>query len=159
MKCPFCDDIRSKVLDSRMTEDGACIRRRRQCLACNRRFTTYERFEESPFMVVKKDGRREKFDRQKILVGIMKACEKRPVSTEKMEEITAEVEKEVKNRGDGEIPSCVIGEIVMENLKKLDGIAYVRFASVYKEFKDVGKFAEELRYLEQRQSGEMVKKE
>lgn len=148
MKCPHCYHFESKVLDSRITEEGASIRRRRMCLKCERRFTTYERVDETPLMVVKKDKRREPFDRQKVLAGILKACEKRPVSLHQAESVADEIEKELRNRGNNEVPAKMIGSILMEHLKRLDPVAYVRFASVYKEFKDVGKFLEELKILE-----------
>jgi transcriptional repressor NrdR len=132
-----------------MTEEGACIRRRRECIGCSRRFTTYERFEEISLMVVKKDKRRERFEKRKILDGIITACRKRPIGMDQMEQMVNEIEREIKNRGESEIPSTEIGQMVMDRLQNLDGVAYVRYASVYKEFKDIAKFADELRLLEQ----------
>jgi len=147
MRCPFCFHSESKVLDSRATEEGASIRRRRECTKCRRRFTTYERLDEVPFMVVKKDGRREPFSRNKILNGVLRACEKRPISLDAIEAMIDEIEREVRNKTDREISSEQIGEIVMERLKKLDEIAYVRFASVYRQFKDINSFMNELQQL------------
>lgn len=134
MRCPFCENLEDKVVDSRELREGREIRRRRECLACGRRFTTYEKIEEIPYMVVKKDGRREPFSREKVLNGLMRACEKRPVSTKELEAIVNEVERRVQESPDREFPTVKIGEIIMENLKKLDKVAYVRFASVYLEF-------------------------
>lgn len=148
MKCPFCTRPDSKVLDSRETEEGSCIRRRRVCQTCDRRFTTYERIDETPLMVVKKDKRREPFDLQKVMTGIFKACEKRPVSLHTAEEIARTVERELRQRPDAEVPARLIGEQVMEQLLKVDPVAYIRYASVYKEFKDVRRFVEELKRLE-----------
>lgn len=136
------------MIDSRLTEDGHSIRRRRECEACGRRFTTYERFEETMLMVVKKDRRREKFDRSKILNGFLRACQKRPVSYEQIERSVNKIEQSLRHRGDSEVPGQEIGELVMKTLRDLDEVAYVRFASVYKEFKDVSSFAEELKVLE-----------
>ncbi|MDD2497163.1 MAG: transcriptional regulator NrdR [Desulfitobacteriaceae bacterium] len=150
MRCPFCDFADSKVLDSRPLDEGRSIRRRRECLKCQRRFTTYEKVEESPMFVVKKDGRREVFDRSKLLNGITKACEKRPIPLEKMEGLVRETEKDLANFFEGEIPSDRIGEIVMEQLKELDEVAYVRFASVYRQFKDIEKFLEEIKQLQKK---------
>ena len=147
MKCPNCGCTESKVLDSRSTEEGLAIRRRRECLECQKRFTTYERVEEIPLMVVKKDGSRQVFDRSKILNGIVRACEKRPVSLLQMENTTSEIETELMNLGQSEITSDQIGNVVMEKLKDLDEVAYVRFASVYRQFKDVGTFMAELKHL------------
>jgi transcriptional repressor NrdR len=144
MKCNYCGHKEDKVVDSRATAEGAAIRRRRECLKCGKRFTTYEYIEEISLMVVKKDGRREPFDRKKILAGIIKACEKRPVSLEKMEEIVTQVEHSIQKKSDREISTTRIGELVMERLKKLDDVAYVRFASVYRQFKDLGQFMSEL---------------
>jgi transcriptional repressor NrdR len=144
MKCSYCGYKEDKVVDSRSTSEGSAIRRRRECLKCGRRFTTYEYIEEVSLMVIKKDGRREPFDRKKILAGVMKACEKRPVSLEKMEEIVKWVERAVQRKSDREVLSRRIGELVMERLKTLDDVAYVRFASVYRQFRDVGQFMEEL---------------
>ncbi|OYT41467.1 transcriptional regulator NrdR [Candidatus Pacearchaeota archaeon ex4484_26] len=145
MLCPYCKYKESKVIDSRETE-GA-IRRRRECLQCGKRFTTYERVEKTDLVVIKKDGRREAFNPEKLKRGILKACEKRPISTEKIDKLCEELETKLKKRAKIEIPSALIGEMVMKKLKKVDEIAYVRFASVYKEFKDVGEFKKELRDL------------
>ena len=147
MKCPFCDENEDKVVDSRTAREGEVIRRRRECLACKRRYTTYERVEESLPMVVKKDGRREPFDRAKILGGVKKACEKRPISTATIEAVTDRVEKRIQEMGETEIASTAIGEEVMRELHQLDQIAYVRFASVYREFKDIDQFMDELKVL------------
>jgi transcriptional repressor NrdR len=147
MKCPFCGHSEDHVVDSREAKVGDTIRRRRQCEKCRRRFTTYERIDEIPYMIVKKDGRREKFERQKILAGLLKACEKRPVPTAKLEEIVDEAEAEVAESPDRERPSTAVGELVMNRLKRLDKVAYVRFASVYLDFKDVREFMEELKDL------------
>ncbi|HNQ18972.1 MAG: transcriptional regulator NrdR [Smithellaceae bacterium] len=147
MKCPFCGNAENKVIDSRISKDGKAIRRRRECLACEKRFTTYEYVEDILPMVVKKDGRREAFDRIKIRNGVMKACEKRPISMEEMEKIVDAVEQTCQEYQGEEIPSNVIGEKVMQELKALDGVAYVRFASVYRQFRDVGEFMTELKDL------------
>ena len=147
MKCPFCDTLEDKVVDSRMAREGGVIRRRRECLSCKRRYTTYERVEESLPMVVKKDGRREPFDRTKILSGLKKACEKRPISTSTIEALTERIEKRIQEMGDTEIQSRTIGEEVMKELHQLDQVAYVRFASVYREFKDIDQFMDELKAL------------
>lgn len=147
MKCPFCDGIEDKVVDSRMAKEGEVIRRRRECLACKRRYTTYERVEDCLPVVVKKDGRREPFDRLKILSGIKKACEKRPISTATIEAVTDQVEKHLQELGETEIQSRIIGEEVMRQLHQLDQVAYVRFASVYREFKDIDQFMDELKAL------------
>lgn len=147
MKCPFCDTLEDKVVDSRMAREGGVIRRRRECLSCKRRYTTYERVEESLPMVVKKDGRREPFDRTKILSGLKKACEKRPISTATTEALTERIEKRIQEMGDTEIQSRTIGEEVMKELHQLDQVAYVRFASVYREFKDIDQFMDELKAL------------
>ncbi len=147
MKCPYCGFEDSRVLDSRPTEEGGAIRRRRECTACLRRFTTYERVEEIPLVVIKKDGRREPFDRNKILTGLVKACEKRPVALERLDRLVSDVEREIRNSLRGEVESREIGEMIMNRLKDVDEIAYVRFASVYRQFKDVGKFLEELESL------------
>jgi transcriptional repressor NrdR len=145
MKCPFCSHKEDKVVDSRATAEESAVRRRRECLKCGKRFTTYEYVEEVSLMVIKKDGRREPFDRKKILAGIIRACEKRPVSMEKMEEIITQVERAIQKKSDREVEATRIGELVMEKLKGLDDVAYVRFASVYRQFKDVGQFMEELK--------------
>ena len=147
MKCPFCDELEDKVVDSRMAREGEVIRRRRECLSCKRRYTTYERVEESLPMVVKKDGRREPFDRMKILAGLKKACEKRPISIATIEAVTDRIEKRIQELGDTEIQSRTIGEEVMKELHQLDQVAYVRFASVYREFKDIDQFMDELKAL------------
>jgi transcriptional repressor NrdR len=147
VKCPFCDEIEDKVVDSRMAKEGEVIRRRRECLACKRRYTTYERIEESLPMVVKKDGRREPFDRNKILSGIKKACEKRPISIATIEAVTDKIEKAIQEMGETEVQSRSIGEEVMKALHELDQVAYVRFASVYREFKDIDQFMDELKSL------------
>ena len=145
MRCSHCGYKEDKVVDSRATQQGSAIRRRRECLKCGKRFTTYEYIEEVSLMAIKKDGRREPFDRKKILSGVMKACEKRPISMEKMEEIVIQVERAIQKKSDREVSSTRIGELVMEKLKVLDDVAYVRFASVYRQFKDVGQFMEELK--------------
>ena len=147
MKCPFCEFPDSKVIDSRAAEEGNSIRRRRECLQCTKRFTTYEMIEDLPLRVIKKDGRRMAFDRSKILNGLMKACEKRPISLKTLEETTDKIEKELRNSMEREIPSRVIGEVLMKYLKELDHVAYVRFASVYREFTDINNFMQELEYL------------
>ncbi len=147
MKCPFCGHLEDKVVDSRSSKEGDAIRRRRECLKCEARFTTYERVEEVLPLVIKKDGRREPFDRQKILQGLLKACEKRPVGIVALEDAVSKIEKKLQEGGEKEIPSSVIGEEVMHALHKLDQVAYVRFASVYREFKDINEFMEELREL------------
>ena len=145
MTCPFCAHREDRVIDSRESKEGDLIRRRRQCLGCERRFTTYERTDEIPYMVVKKDGRREKFDRQKVLNGLLKACEKRPVGMAKLAEVVNSVESLLFENPDRELSTTAIGEILMEKLKAIDKIAYVRFASVYRDFQDVEAFLEELR--------------
>ena len=147
MKCPFCNHIEDKVVDSRESREGDAIRRRRQCLGCDRRFTTYERIDEVPYMVIKKDGRREKFDRQKVLAGLLKACEKRPVSMGRLAELVDQVEAKVTDSTDREISTIEIGEMLMETLRDLDKIAYVRFASVYRDFQDEQAFFNELKNL------------
>jgi transcriptional repressor NrdR len=147
MICPFCGFREDRVIDSRESREGDVIRRRRQCLSCERRFTTYERTDEIPYMVVKKDGRREKFDRQKVLAGLLKACEKRPVSMARLAELVDEVEAKLVDSADRELPTTQIGEILMGRLANLDKIAYVRFASVYRDFQDVETFFNELRNL------------
>ncbi|WP_293728609.1 transcriptional regulator NrdR [uncultured Phascolarctobacterium sp.] len=144
MKCPFCSYRDSRVVDSRAVEDGGSIRRRRECPQCGRRFTTYEKYEETPLVVSKKDGRRELFDSKKLLAGLLKAFEKRPVPYEKVQEIADSVERELRMSGDSEIESAKIGELVMQHLEETDQIAYVRFASVYRQFADVKNFMQEL---------------
>ena len=147
MKCPFCNHLHDKVVDSRETREGDTIRRRRECLGCERRFTTYERIDEVPYMVIKKDGRREKFDRQKVLGGLLKACEKRPVGMAKLADLVNLVESKVSDSPDREISTIDIGEFLMESLRELDKIAYVRFASVYRDFQDEQAFFNELKNL------------
>ncbi|MEE8283155.1 MAG: transcriptional regulator NrdR [candidate division NC10 bacterium] len=147
MKCPFCGQVEEKVVDSREARDGAAVRRRRECLNCGRRFTTYERIEEIQFMVVKKDGRREPFDRNKILSGLVKATQKRPVGVAELDKITDEVETRLTEKPDREISSIEIGELIIQRLYELDEVAYVRFASVYRQFKDVSEFVEEVKGL------------
>ncbi len=147
MKCPFCFAVDSKVVDSRPTDEGTTIRRRRECTHCGKRFTTYEKVEHIPILVVKKDGRREVFDSDKILSGLLKACEKRPITMKDLEALVQDIEKQVYNSLDREITSQRIGEMVMERLKSLDEVAYVRFASVYRQFKDINTFVEELNKL------------
>jgi transcriptional repressor NrdR len=147
MKCPFCGFVNDKVVDSRESKEAESIRRRRECLQCGKRFTTYERIDEIPYMVVKKDGRREKFERQKVLNGLLRACEKRPVSMGKLEQIVNEAESFVIDSAERERKSSEIGELIMNRLRKLDKVAYVRFASVYLDFKDVQEFMTELKDL------------
>ncbi|HTC79583.1 MAG TPA: transcriptional regulator NrdR [Terriglobales bacterium] len=147
MKCPFCGFINDKVVDSRESKEGESIRRRRECIHCEKRFTTYERIDEIPYMVIKKDGRREKFDRQKVLNGLLRACEKRPVSIGKMEQIVNEAEAFLIDSPERERKTSEIGELIMNRLKKFDKVAYVRFASVYLDFKDVKEFMAELKHL------------
>jgi len=149
VKCPFCDELEDKVVDSRMAKEGEVIRRRRECLGCKRRYTTYERVDEILPMVVKKDGRRESFDRTKILAGLKKACEKRPISTATIESVTDRIETRIQEMGETEIESRIVGEELMKELHQLDQVAYVRFASVYREFKDIDQFMDELRMLAQ----------
>lgn len=147
MQCLFCKVDNDKVINSRTSVDGLSIKRRRECLGCGRRYTTYERIEESPLRVVKKDGTRESFDRRKILKGLERACEKRPVSTDTLENIVNEIEREIYNKFDREVTTNFIGALVMQKLKILDAVAYVRFASVYREFKDISEFIDELKPL------------
>ena len=147
MRCPYCKKIEDKVIDSRSSGDGVTIRRRRECLSCGRRFTTYERVEEVPLLVIKKEQRRETYERTKVLAGIQKACEKRPVSREAQDAIVDRLEKMLDEKHEKEVPSSVIGEFVMEELAKLDQVAYVRFASVYRQFKDINHFLKELKSL------------
>jgi transcriptional repressor NrdR len=150
MICPFCAHKEDRVIDSRESKEGDVIRRRRECLKCARRFTTYERSDEIPYMVVKRDGRREKFDRQKILEGLLKACEKRPVPMAKLAEVVDEIESKLADSSDREISTTEVGELLMQRLRILDKIAYVRFASVYRDFQDVEAFLVELKDLLQR---------
>lgn len=147
MKCPFCTEIDNKVIDSRLSKDGNVIRRRRECIACNRRFTTYEHIEEIPVMIIKKDGRREVFNREKLRAGLQKACEKLDISMNTIEAFLDDLERDLKETGEKEIPASAIGEKVMAKLHQLNDIAYVRFASVYREFKDVNDFVSELKTL------------
>lgn len=147
MKCPFCSHLESKVVDSRPAEEGASIRRRRECLACHKRFTTYETMESLPLMVVKKDGSRQSFDRTKVMAGLIRACEKRPVAYSTLENMVNEIEQVLQNKMEREIRSTEIGELVMERLKTVDEVAYVRFASVYRQFKDINTFMDELTKL------------
>ena len=147
MKCPFCGHLGDKVVDSRESKEGEVIRRRRECLDCGRRFTSYERIDEIPYMVVKKDGTRERFERQKLVAGLLKACEKRPVSIAAIESVADKIEARLQDRPEKEMGTGEVGAIVMEELKRLDKVAYVRFASVYRSFRDVGEFMNELKDL------------
>lgn len=147
MKCPFCSEIDNKVIDSRLSKDGNVIRRRRECLLCSRRFTTYEHIEEIPITIVKKDGRREVFNREKVYSGMKKACEKRNISINVIEDFIDDLERDLKETGEKEIAAHIIGEKIMEKLHEIDDVAYVRFASVYREFKDVNDFVSELKSL------------
>ena len=147
MRCPYCQEYESRVIDSRASEDGCTIRRRRECINCKRRFTTYERVEERPLLVVKNGGDREQFSREKILKGISKACEKRPVSLEEMETVVADIERELRDNFDREVSSKVIGEKIMDKLQDLDEVAYVRFASVYRQFGDLNSFIKTIEQL------------
>jgi transcriptional repressor NrdR len=147
MKCPYCSEIENKVIDSRLSKDASVIRRRRECLTCKRRFTTYEHIEEIPIMIMKKDGRRELFSRDKVRSGMLKACEKRNISMNTIEEFIEDMERDLREAEDKEIPAAVVGEKIMAKLHELDDVAYVRFASVYREFKDVNDFVLELKKL------------
>src|SRR4051812_21247416 len=147
MKCPYCAHLGDKVVDSRESKEGEVIRRRRECLGCGRRFTSYERIDEIPYMVVKKDGSRERFERQKLVAGLLKACEKRPVSMTALDAVADRIESALQERPEKEIGTTEIGAFVMEELKKLDKVAYVRFASVYRQFRDIGEFMHELQGL------------
>jgi transcriptional repressor NrdR len=147
VKCPYCGHLGDKVVDSRESKEGEAIRRRRECLECGRRFTSYERIDEIPYMVVKKDGSRERFERQKLIAGLLKACEKRPVSVAQVEAIADRVEATLQERPEKEIATVEIGQSVMDDLKRLDKVAYVRFASVYRHFRDIGEFMNELKDL------------
>ena len=147
MRCPFCSHIEDKVVDSREAKDGEVIRRRRECLGCKRRFTSYERIDEIPYMVIKKDGKREAFDRNKVLAGLLRACEKRPVSPADLEAVADEVEGKLQEATEREIPTQLVGEVVIRRLRDLDKVAYVRFASVYRQFEDVDQFMKELKGL------------
>ncbi len=153
MKCPFCHETENRVIDSRLSKDGNMVRRRRECLKCTRRFTTYERVEETMPLVVKKDGRRESYDRVKIVNGLKRACEKRPVSINTIEAIADRIERGLQERGDKEIPSSFIGEAAMRELHDTDQVAYVRFASVYRSFKDISEFMVELEELLKERKG------
>jgi transcriptional repressor NrdR len=153
MKCPFCGHAEDKVLDSRESKEGDTIRRRRQCLECERRFTTYERIDEVPYMVIKKDGRREKFDRQKILTGLMRACEKRPIKMATLARIVDDIDARITESSDREMSTTEIGEMLMDRLHGIDRVAYVRFASVYKDFQDVDAFLSELNTLVRQKRG------
>lgn len=150
MKCPYCNYEETQVIDSRDTENLEATRRRRECTKCNKRFTTYERVEEAEIVVVKKEGKRERFERQKVINGILKACEKRPISLEKIEKVVDEVESDLRKRDSVEVDSKVIGNLVMKKLKALDKVAYIRFASVYMGFEDLGRFEEELDKLQKK---------
>lgn len=147
MRCPFCSFEESKVVDSRSTDDNTTIRRRRECLKCNKRYTTYEKIEDIPILVVKRDSTRENFNKKKIVNGLIIACQKRPISRKQIEELTDDIEKAISNKMITEVESKIIGEMVMERLKELDEISYVRFASVYRQFKDINTFLEEIRNL------------
>ena len=147
MKCPFCSHLEDKVVDSRESKEGEVIRRRRECLSCGKRFTSYERIDQIPHLVVKKDGRREPFDREKVLAGLLKACQKRPVPVKTLEMVADRVEAMVQESPDREVPSVVVGEYLMERLRELDKVAFVRFASVYRDFKDVDQFMATLKGL------------
>ncbi len=151
MKCPYCGTLGDKVVDSRESKEGEVIRRRRECLECSKRFTSYERIDEIPYMVVKKDGTRERFDRQKLVNGLLKACEKRPVSLKSVEAIADRIESMLQERPEREIGTAEVGAYVMEELKKLDKVAYVRFASVYRHFRDIGEFMDEIKGLVEKQ--------
>ena len=147
MKCPYCGEVDNKVIDSRLSKDGNVIRRRRECIICSRRFTTYEHIEEIPIMIIKKDGRREVFSREKVRSGMKKACQKRDISMNMIEEFIDELERDLRETGEKEIPAAEVGEKIMSMLHELDDVAYVRFASVYREFKDVNDFVDELKSL------------
>ncbi len=153
MLCPFCGHLQDKVIDSRESKEGESIRRRRECLQCARRFTTYERIDEIPYMVIKKDGRREKFDRQKVLGGLLKACEKRPIPMTRLANLVDEIEGLLNDSPDREIPTSQIGELLMQRLQVLDKIAYVRFASVYRDFQDEDAFFNEMKTLMRQKRG------
>jgi len=157
MKCPFCDYKETKVIDSRISGEGSAIRRRRECLKCAKRFTTYEYVESVPLMVVKKDGRRQPFDRNKIITGLVKACEKRPISIAKIEAVTSDIERIIQKKFDREVNASVIGEELMKKLAGLDEVAYVRFASVYRQFRDVNQFMSELQQILEKEKLEKKK--
>jgi transcriptional repressor NrdR len=152
MRCPFCGATKDRVVDSRESRDHVTIRRRRECLSCERRFTSYEQIEDIPYLVVKSDGSRQEFDRKKLLQGLLKACEKRPVPLKKLEDVVDEIQNRLHEREDREISTAEIGAMVMESLRELDQVAYVRFASVYRKFEDIGAFMEELKTLLHRQT-------
>ncbi len=158
MKCPFCGHLGDKVVDSRESKEGEVIRRRRECLGCGRRFTSYERIDEIPYMVVKKDGRREPFDRNKVMAGLLRACEKRPIPATKLDSIVNSIEKYVQESPERERPTSKVGEMIMRRLKELDKVAYVRFASVYLEFEDVTEFMKELKTLVRKRDGAAARK-
>lgn len=147
MKCPFCGDLEDKVIDSRMAQESTAIRRRRECVNCGKRFTTYERLEEMLPLVIKKDGRREPFDRHKLMAGLQRACVKRPVDANMLDQIVIDLERTLQESGEREIPSTSIGEAILQRLRPLDDVAYVRFASVYRDFRDIGEFLRELQRL------------
>lgn len=147
MKCPFCGEVNNKVIDSRLSKDSAAIRRRRECIDCTRRFTTYEHIEETPIMIIKKDGRREVFSRDKVRLGMQRACQKRNISMNVIEEFIEDLERDLREIGEKELPSSIVGERIMTKLHEIDDVAYVRFASVYREFKDVNDFVSELKKL------------
>lgn len=151
MKCPFCGRLNNKVINSRLTPDETSIRRRRECIDCGSRFTTYEYVERTPVLVVKRDGRRQPWDRQKLIGGLMRACEKRPVTLEQIDALVSEVDKELQNQMEPEVSSLRIGEMVLSRLRGLDEVAYVRFASVYRQFRDVSEFSEEIKTLAERE--------
>ncbi|MDP4125717.1 MAG: transcriptional regulator NrdR [Bacillota bacterium] len=153
MHCPFCGNVDTKVLDSRQVEEGTAVRRRRECDRCLRRFTTFEKFEDSPLIVVKKEGRREEFSRSKMMAGMLRACEKRPISSEVIEEAAYAIEKGLRNKHEREVSSSEVGEAVLEQLVDLDEVAYIRFASVYRQFRDVQRFMEELQGLIEKRTG------
>jgi transcriptional repressor NrdR len=158
MRCPRCRHADDKVVDSRASKDGAVIRRRRECLQCGHRFTTYEEVEREALLVVKRDGRRENLDRRKLITGMQKACEKRPVSAEQIEQAVEEIVEDLSNRYDREVPATAIGEAVMKQLRKLDEVAYVRFASVYRQFRDINEFVETIQELSGKASQERTVK-
>ena len=147
MKCPFCGEVNNKVIDSRLSKDAAVIRRRRECIDCSRRFTTYEHTEDTPIMIIKKDGRREIFSRDKVRLGMQRACQKRNISMNVIEDFIEDLERDLREMGEKELPASIIGEKIMTKLHALDAVAYVRFASVYREFKDVNDFVSELKTL------------
>lgn len=157
MKCPYCREMESRVIESRCSDDGGAIRRRRECSHCKRRFTTYERIEETPFFVIKKGGNREQFNRDKLINGIMKACEKRPVTMEEIEDMVGQIERELKDKYDREVSTRAVGEKVMDKLRSMDKVAYVRFASVYREFTDLDGFIETIDQLKKAVSEEEEK--